>query len=88
MSERTLVIGAAGVVALSLLLFLAPQVGIIIVALATLGVPALAFLDRNAFVRRHRMGPGASSPGERGYRGNVAIRAEGAADYDYRRRSS
>ena len=46
MSERTLVVAAAIVIALSLLLFLVPLVGIIVVAVIAVGVPGLLFLDR------------------------------------------
>ena len=88
MSERTLFVAAGIVVALSLLLFLAPLLGIIVVAVIALGVPALLFLDRSPLARRHRRGPGASSPGQRGYRGHVAVGEEGGADYEYRRRAS
>jgi hypothetical protein len=88
MSERTLFVAAAIVVALSLLLFLAPLLGIIVVAVVALGVPALLFLDRSPLVRRHQSGPGASGPGQRGYRGDVRVGEEGGADYTYRRRAS
>ncbi|MFY9586821.1 MAG: hypothetical protein WAT66_05125 [Actinomycetota bacterium] len=54
MSERTLLVAAAVVVALSLLLFLAPLLGIIVVAVIAVGVPALLFLDRGPG-RRHEM---------------------------------
>ena len=54
MSERTLLVAAAVVVALSLLLFLAPLLGIIVVAVIAVGVPALLFLDRTPG-RRHEM---------------------------------
>jgi hypothetical protein len=89
MSERTLAVVAAIVVALSLLLFLAPLIGIVVVAVIALGVPGLLFLDRNGAVRRHRAGPGASGPRDRGYQGYTAVGDEGgAADYTYRRRAS
>lgn len=61
MSEKTLFVAAAVVVALSLLLFLAPLVGIVVVGLIAVGVPGLLFLDRKAIVRRHRAGPGATT---------------------------
>ncbi len=88
MSERTLLVAAAVVVALSMLLFLAPLLGIIVVALIAVGVPALLLLDRSPLARRNRMGPGASGPGQPGYRGDVSVGEDGAADYDYRRRAS
>jgi hypothetical protein len=53
MSERTLFIAAAVVVALSLLLFLAPLVGIVVVGLIAVGLPGLLFFDRKDVVRRH-----------------------------------
>jgi len=46
MSERTLFVAATVVVALSLLLFLVPLVGIIVVAVIAVGVPGLLFWDR------------------------------------------
>ena len=88
MSERTLLMVAAAVVALSLLLFLVPLLGIIVVALIALGVPALLFLDRSPLARRQRSGPGASGPGTRGYRGEVSVGEDGAADYEVTRRAS
>ena len=93
MSERTLLVAAAIAVALSMLLFLAPLVGIILVALAAVGVPALlfldrGFLDRNRAAGRHRRGTGASGPRQRGYGGAVNVGEEGAGDYDYQRRAS
>lgn len=88
MSERTLIAAAGGVVALSLLLFLAPLLGIIVVAVIAIGVPALLFLDRRPFTRLHRLGPGASGPGTRGYRGDVTVGEDGAADYEVTRRAS
>lgn len=84
MSGRALVLAAAIVVALSLLLFLAPLLGIIVVAAIAVGVPGLLFLDRSPLARRHRLGPGASGPGSHGYGGNVSVGEEGAADYHRR----
>ena len=54
MSARTLLVSASIVVALSLLLFLAPFVGMIVVALIAVGVPGLLFLDRSDIGRRRR----------------------------------
>ena len=54
MSERTLIVAAGVVVALSLLLFLAPLLGIIVVGVIAVGVPALLFFDRTP-ARRHEI---------------------------------
>jgi hypothetical protein len=41
MPTRTLMVGAAAVVALALLLFLAPTIGMVIVGLIAVGIPAV-----------------------------------------------
>ena len=88
MSERTLIVAAAIVVALSMLLFTAPLLGIIVVAVIALGVPGLLFLDRRPLVRRQRLGLGSSGPGPREDRSKFGVGEDGAADYHERRRAS
>lgn len=78
MPARTLMIGTAAVVALALLLFLAPLIGMIVVGVIAVGVPALLITGNRGAAPHEHPGPGASGPGDRGYRGAVSVGEEGA----------